>query len=131
MTLTMSIKTDALAEEQLDALSRELCDTLNSETAVKAQIPDTSETQSESAHETGSRDKGDPITIGTIVLAAFTSGAVVAFCNVLKSYFDRTNGMKISISDVGGNTVEIESTNLDPDHVNETIDRVRAIISKD
>jgi hypothetical protein len=60
--------------------------------------------------------KGDAITLGTIILTAFTSGAVVALINCFKSIYARDRGIKCSLTLPNGTKLQIDGKNIgDPD----------------
>jgi hypothetical protein len=56
--------------------------------------------------------KGDPITIGTIVLALITSGSVVALINCFRGIFARERSLTISVKAPDGREVKINSKNI-------------------
>jgi hypothetical protein len=56
--------------------------------------------------------KGDPITLATIVLTAFTSGAVVALVNCFKAVFARDHTIKLSLNFANGKKITIDSKNV-------------------
>ena len=80
MSLILTLSSNELENEDLQELTRQLCDSIADETDIKAEIPGGTVQQGH---------KGEPITIGVITLAALSSPAVVAFCEVLKAYFSR------------------------------------------
>lgn len=80
MDLTLNLSSSELDNEELQALTRQLCHSIAGETDIQAEIPSSDAVQG---------TKGEPITIGVITLALLSSPAVVALCEVLKAYFNR------------------------------------------
>jgi hypothetical protein len=60
----------------------------------------------------GQGAKGDPVTIGTIVLTAFTSGGVVALINCFKSIYARDHAIKCSLALPNGTKLQIDAKNI-------------------
>ena len=56
--------------------------------------------------------KGDPITIGTIILSLITSGSVVALINCLKTILSREKRLNISIATQNGDVISIDAKNI-------------------
>ena len=102
-----------MSDEDVDTLSRDLCLALNRETDVRAELP-------EGPRVLGSR--GDPVTIGTILLASLTSGSAVALFGVLKSYFERNSSLEMELRRGDGRTLKVRSDNLSSGQLNRTLD---------
>ena len=119
MELTLQISGDTLSEEQLHSLTLELAQTIASETDICAQIPE---------HPPAPEAKGDPITVGTLVLAFFSSGAAVALIGVLKSYFDRASNLTIDIKRPDGHQVNISAQNMKPEQIENTVARLSGLL---
>ncbi len=80
MSAQLSISTGNLEPEELDRLSRDLERQLTETGGVAlGAVP----------HPTAPGQRGDPITVGTLLLAAVTSDTVSALFNIIKSYVDR------------------------------------------
>jgi hypothetical protein len=115
MDTTLSITSKEFAEEDLQNLTHRLYRTLNQHTEVGAALP-------EQPGEAGT--KGDPITIGTIILTAMTSGAVVAFFDVLKSYFERSSSLEMEFQH-GGKKLKIQAKDVEPAKFSQTKELAR------
>jgi hypothetical protein len=109
---TLKIKADDLDAEDLQDLTRELSQSLRKETEVIATLP-------EGVAEPGTR--GDPVTLGTIILTAFTSGAVVALFNVLKTYFERKPTLVMEFQRPDGKTFTVRADTLARAQIDQTI----------
>lgn len=116
MDVTLSMTSGDLDAEDLQNLTNDLCRTVNQETDVTAKLP-------EEPGEAGTR--GDPITVGTLILTFLTSGAAVALFNVVKSYFERNSSLVITFKRKDGDTLEIEAKNVHPDQINRTMEAAR------
>ncbi len=116
MDVTLSMSSGDLDAEDLQNLTNDLCRTVNQETDVTAKLP-------EEPGEAGTR--GDPITVGTLILTFLTSGAAVALFNVVKSYFERNSSLVITFKRKDGDTLEIEAKNVHPDQINRTMEVAR------
>jgi hypothetical protein len=111
MELTLTIKTDDMRGEELDELTRELSAELNQEVAVEASLPD----------ETGGAgSKGDPITVGTIILLLLGGGGVAAkLIEVLKAYVDRGNKLEFEFKKPDGTSLSLKTENFSQRDVKE------------
>jgi hypothetical protein len=119
MGVTLSINAPALDRADLQALTRDLCTTLQRETDLEAKLPE---------REGGHGLKGDPITIGTIVLALVTSGAAAKLFEVLRAYFERNSKMEIDFERDDGKKISIKAENLATGSIEETIDLARQFL---
>ena len=71
--------------------------------------------------------KGDAVAIGQIVLAALSSGTVVAMFNVLKSYIDRKPSLKLEIETPDGKKLKIDAENLKKTQIDQTIQMAKEL----
>ena len=112
MDATLKIISSDLATEDLQNLTHELFCALNEETETTATLP-------EEPGEGGA--KGDPITLGTIVLTALSSGTVVALFNVLRTYFERKPSLEMEFQRSDGQKFKIRSEQLDKSQVEQAM----------
>ena len=112
MDSTLQLTASDLSDEDLQILTRELSKTLNDETDVKATLP-------EEAGISGA--KGDPITLGAIILTAFSSGTGVALFNVIKSYIERKPSLEFEFKRADGQQLKIKAEQLNKDQIDQTI----------
>jgi len=112
MSVTLSIACDELEAEDLHVLTVELVKTLKQETDLVTSLAET-------PGEPGQR--GMDVLLGQIILTAFSSGAVVALFNILKTYFERKSTLKVNIQRGDGKSFEIRAENLTKGQINETI----------
>ena len=108
---TLKIVSSDLAAEELQALTREVSQTVNKETEVSATLP-------EVAGERGT--KGDPITLSTIVLTALSSGTVVALFNVLKTFLERRPSLE-KLQRTDGQKFKVRAEHLDKTQLEQTM----------
>lgn len=112
MDASLLISCKDLSDEDLQLLTGDLTNTLNRETELTG-------TLAEQTKKKGA--KGEPITIGMIILTALSSGTVVALFNVLKSYFERRSSLEMVIKRADGEEFTIRAENLSSEQVDETI----------
>lgn len=119
MNPTLSIHCNELSDEDIQELAADIAATLNRETDLDARP----------AEETGGAGhKGDALTIGQIVLTAFTSGAVVALINVLKSYVERKSSLTFEVQCGEHQKISIRAENMDEKRFDETVQKAREIL---
>ncbi len=106
MEVELSLASSRLNEDTIDRLTRDLSRTLIEKTEISVETP--RRPASEGA-------KGEPVTIGVLLLAFFTRGAAIALLNVLKSYVEREPTLKISLDKPDGTHIEIDAKNLRKD----------------
>ncbi len=121
MNSTLQLTASDLSDEDLQKLTLELSKTLNDETEAKATIPE---------KPGGPGSKGDPITLGTIILAALSSGTVVALFNVLKSYIERKPSLEIEFKREDGQHLKIKAEQLSKDQIDHTIQMANDFIGE-
>jgi hypothetical protein len=110
MSIALSISSTELSDDRIQDLTLDLCGTLNKETDIEAKLP-------KGAAKKGSR--GDPITLGLILLTIFKSGSMVAFLNVLRSLLDREPSIKMSVKREDGTEITIDAKNMNSDQIRE------------
>lgn len=121
MELELRLHNGSGAEEDLHLLTSELQASINGETAVTASIP-------VSTPQPGK--KGDPVSIGTLLLSFISSGAAVAFFNVIKSYMERDSSLEVTLQKSDGSSITIKSSNLSQDKINETLAQMDTMLNK-
>ena len=121
MDSTLQLTAADLSDEDLQKLTLELSKTLNDETEAKAAIPE---------NYGGPGSKGDPITLGTIILTALSSGTVVALFNVIKSYIERKPSLELELKREDGQRLNIKAEQLNKDQVEHTIQLAKDFIGE-
>ena len=119
MDSTLQLTASDLSDEDLQKLTLELSKTLNDETEAKATLPENSG---------GPGSKGDPITLGTIILTALSSGTVVALFNVIKSYLERKPSLELEFKREDGQQLNIKAEQLHKDQLDHTIQLAKDFI---
>ena len=119
MSITLLLSSTQMPDDSLQKLTYEMCADLRSEFDEQA---------STLGQETaGKHHKGDPISVGTIVMSVIgTGGVAVALVNVLKSYIERGQHLSIKVKSRRGDEVELTAENLKPDQIKQTA----ALVSK-
>jgi hypothetical protein len=106
MNLELQLSSSELYPEDLQALTRQLCDSITDETDIEAEIPSGAAVEN---------TRGEIVTLGVIALAFLTKGAAVALCGVLKAYFSREPSLKMAIKKSDGTTITLEAKNITPE----------------
>lgn len=105
MSLTLNLSSSELADEELQALTRQLCDSIAGETDIQAEIP---------SGAVAKGHKGEPISLGVLALSFLSGGSAVALCEVFKAYVNRVPSLEINIEKPNGAKVTINAKNLNP-----------------
>jgi hypothetical protein len=113
VSLTVSLSAD-IADARLAQLTQELGLDL-SRAGVQARTIEAPAVQG---------DKGEPITLGVLVLALVTSGAVTAAIECFKAYLSRERTLTIKFKHAGGTQVEVTGRNVDTPAVREALERI-------
>ncbi len=119
MVIQLALSSKELDAEDLQELTAEFCQTIVRETGVDARLV-------EGAPEKGAR--GEPITLGLIALALLKSQSLVAFFNVLKSYFDREPSLLIDIQREDGAKITISAKNIQPQQIDDTFNKAKEFL---
>lgn len=117
MTTRLVLSCSSLSPEQLHSLTADLHRTLCRETEIEA-------TWSEQPGGAGS--KGDPLTVGTLLLSLASSGAMVALINVFKALFERSSSIEVELQREEGSKVRIRAENLRGDQLQRTLETLHA-----
>jgi hypothetical protein len=105
MEFRIAVRSHELDQERLHATTMELRRTLVEETEASVSAPAV-------AAATGA--KGDPITIGAVVVTFLTSGAAVSLFKVLEAYVTRKRSIDIEISRADGEKFVFHATDASP-----------------
>lgn len=116
MDVNLSVISGDLVSEDLQNLTRDLCKSLEKEADLDAKLPE---------RPSRPRTRGEPITIGAIVLTALSSGTAVALFNVLKSYFERRSSIEFEFQREDGKKLKVRSENVQADQIGQTIELAR------
>lgn len=114
MELTLTVKADNMRVEELDVITRELSSDINREVDVEAKLPE---------ELGGAGSKGDPVTVGTIILLLLGGGGVAAkLIEVLKAYVDRGNKLEFEFKKPDGTSMSLKTENFSQRGVRELSD---------
>jgi hypothetical protein len=111
-TVQLAVSSSGLWDEALQDLTQELCNSLNEEAHLSASLP---------TAPPAPGAKGDPITLGVILLSFITSGAAVALFNTLSAYFARSKTLEFVLSKPGGSSVTVKSQNVSAEEREQTL----------
>jgi len=116
MSVTLSINSSELNAEDIHELALDLSRTLEQEADISAEL-------AEGPTEAGT--KGEPITVGLLILTFFTSGAAVSIFGALKSYFERNSTLEMEFQRSDGSKLKIKAENVRPDQIERTMESAR------
>jgi Effector Associated Constant Component 1 len=74
--------------------------------------------------------RGEPITLGVLVLALVTSGAVKAMIECVKAYLSRERALTIKFAREDGTQVEVTAQNVDAPAVREALEAMASTRSR-
>lgn len=103
MDLILNLSSSELDNEDLQALTRQLCDSIADETDIKAVIP-----QGDSVQNA----RGNLQVWAEIALEFFNSGGAEALFGMLAVYFSQVPSLTIKATKPGGTHLEITSKNM-------------------
>jgi hypothetical protein len=98
MSAQLSISPGDLEPEELDRISRDLERQLAGTGGIALSV---------APHPTAAGERGDPFTVGALLLAAVTSGTVSALFNIIKSYVDRGIDLNFEGTGTDGRPIKI------------------------
>ena len=107
------------AKEQMWKECSSLNEFINDNVDVSAEIPTIESTKG---------TKGAELLIGTIVLAAFTSGAVKSLIDCIKVWLESRRKEFTFVFERGGKKVEIKSSNFDEENILNLTHKIKELI---
>lgn len=110
--VVLSISSNRLDEEELQQIACDLSRDVNQETDITASLAE---------GESKDEFKGEPITLGVILLAFLTTGTAVALFNVLQSYFERNSSLTMEFEREDGKKLTISAENMNSSKIDRTI----------
>ena len=72
-------------------------------------------------------ERGEPITVGVLVLALISHGAVTALINCLKTYLAREPALTVKLKRPDGTQVEVTARNVDAPTVREALEAAASV----
>lgn len=103
MQLRLSLSSDSQSDESLQELTCEFCAALQREAGVIAARP-------EGPCSPGS--KGDPITLGTLLLQFVAPAAITGLANVMRAYCERDSSLTFEFERPDGEKVVVTGKNV-------------------
>jgi hypothetical protein len=116
MTYKIQLETSKLAPEDLHDLTREFSQELLAEVGLSNKLE---------YGESRSGQKGDPVTIGVILIALIKSGAVLGLVKLISSYISRVPSIEVGIVRTDGTTLTIRTRDIQKGDLNGTERLVR------
>lgn len=122
MSISLRIEAPTLSEEDLQEVTRELCHTINDETDISAEMQ---------VGDSVRGGRGEPITVGLLLLSFLTSGAAVALLEVIKAHFERNRSLKIVFRRPDGEILQVSAENLRAGQIDDTLAMAKAFVGED
>lgn len=119
MDIQLTLAAPGLSDERRQILTRELAVTLRRETPIRPTVAEAPPAPGE---------KGDAITVGTLLLTFLSSGAAVALFQVVRTYFERDSSLEIELQRSDGARFAIRAKHVSPEQIDETIARGKAYL---
>jgi hypothetical protein len=116
MEIRASLSATDLSDEGIHGLTVELCRELNREIDVNARVV-------EGHARPGA--KGDPVSIGTIILTFMTSGAAVGLIKAIESCLSRRPSLEIELERPDGKKMVVRGQDIHPEQVQRAADLAR------
>lgn len=121
MSIQLIVNNSNLSKDELQVLTGDLCQTLMKETTIQA-------VAEQGKSQLGG--KGEPITLGVLILSFITSGSAVALIEVLKSYIMRDSSLEIEVKR-GEESIKINLQNVQTKQVEQVLASVKQILEKE
>jgi Effector Associated Constant Component 1 len=115
----IQLRAPNLAPEQVRDISASLLKDLVAELGLDARL----------ATESGSPgDRGDPVTIGMIIVSLVKSGAILGFTRLLQTYISRVPSLELTIARSDGQKIQLKSTNFTDEQLDKTLTSIQHLI---
>ena len=121
MELKIKVFNDSLNDEDIHRVTNELNQAINYETDFTSIL---------SPSDMNPGQKGDPSILGEIILTAFSSGAIVALINVIKSYINRDSNLNIDITGKNGKSIKLNAVNIKSNALDNTLSQLKMIMDE-
>jgi hypothetical protein len=119
MDVHVSIVAPDVPSDMLQAFTDDVCTAINRETAFTAR-------RETAPSVLGSR--GDPVTIGAIVLSVLTGTTASGLLDVLKAYVQRRSSIIIEVTRPDGKKVSLTAENLGHGQIEQTREALNALL---
>lgn len=112
MRTTLSITSTTHDEAFVQKLTQDLNKALNQEPEIEALL----------AKRSGvAGDKGDPITVGAILVSVLGGGGLVGLINVIKSFFVRSSAVEMEFERPDGKRFKLKADDLNSEQEKRTL----------
>lgn len=119
MDVHLALNGPALADERRQFLTRDLAATLLRETSIRPAMV---------VNAAMPGEKGDAVSIGTLLLTFISSGAAVALFQVVRTYFERDSSLEIELQRSDGARFAIRAHHVKPGQIEDAIARGKAFL---
>src|SRR5690349_10203158 len=119
LAVELQVRSAELTDEEVQRLTEELAQTLREEAGVGADPP---------AEHPAPGARGEPITIGLLILTGLKSGAFGAVFNSISSFFHRSRKLEITLKRPDGTSLTLNSENVSEEERDRTLQRMRELM---
>ena len=119
MAIILSVSSPELSDERVQALTGDLCRTITKETDVEAKL-------AEGVDQKGA--KGEPISLGLIVLTILSGGSAVGLLDVIKSYLARDSTLELTLERNDGAKLIINAKNMRKEQIYEAFNTFKEFL---
>ncbi len=97
------LTTAGMSDERLQTVTQQFCRELRTELGYDCHLP---EQPAQPGH------RGDPVTVGAVIVALAKSGTILAFLRLVQSYISRVPSLEMTIVRSDGNRFSLKASNL-------------------
>jgi hypothetical protein len=115
MAIELTLISHEIKGGAFEDITQDFCNTLVQDAKIDAKLK---------SSEPKEGAKGEPITLGVIILAFITSGAAVALFNVFSQYFDRSSTLEFSLKKKNGDSISFKSKNVTQEERERTLKKL-------
>ncbi|MFY9261853.1 MAG: hypothetical protein WAO71_15280 [Gallionella sp.] len=115
MSITLRLSSDKIGDEDLQVMTRELCDTLNAETNIAASLPT----------QPVANAKGTLVELGVLALGFVGSDTGKVLLSFIEKLLFRESNVELEVTHPDGRVFKINAKNKSSKEVKELIDQLQ------
>ena len=123
MDITLNITSQQLANEDLQDLTRKLCEDIKTETNMIATLPFTNQDSENS--------KGNLVELGAIVLTFLSNDSIIVLVEMIKERINREPSIEIEIKTSNNSIIKVNAKNKNSKEVENIITQLTSVINND
>ena len=119
LDVTLKMIDPGLSDERLQEITEELAAEISRETELQPTLPPVAESLGA---------KGDPVSLGTLVLTLLSSGTAVALVHVLRAYLQRSSTLRVRLTrGSDGEHVEFEASDMRGGEISRALELIESL----